>query len=82
MIESAKVLNFIVVILGSGYKYFHFAISPCIGYFDDLFVSHNLLSRLYTSFGKAIPQFCKLLYLFFLYLLLCLLRDMSLLCVQ
>ena len=53
MIESAKVLNFIVVILGSGYNDVHFEISPCIGNFDYFFASCELLSLLHAFLGKV-----------------------------
>ena len=52
MIKPAEALNFIVVFLGSGYNDVHFEISPCVGYFDYFFASHELLSRLQSPLGK------------------------------
>ena len=49
MIESAKVLNFIEVVLGSGYNDVDFAISSCIGYFNNFFATHDFLIRLHAS---------------------------------
>ena len=54
MIKSAKVLYFIVVILGSGYNDVHFEISSCIRYFDDFFTRHDPLYRLHASLGRFV----------------------------